>query len=202
MKFKTYLADPLIEQIKTGLEPLAFSDETYATKRNGQRPASVLMPLVRREAEWNVLFTRRPEHMKTHAGQISFPGGRTEDGESPLDGALRETHEEVGIGAHDIFPIGRLASFDAVSEFRVTPYVGIIDPVAKIIPEPAEVDEAFEIPFSFFMNPDNHIERRIEYEGEEHILYDMPWPQKQGATHNVWGMTAMMMYRLYQRAFA
>lgn len=201
MKFKTYLADPLIEQIKTGLEPLAFSDETYATKRDGQRPASVLMPLVHRDAGWNVLFTRRPEHMKNHAGQISFPGGRTEEGESPLDGALRETHEEVGIGAHDILPIGRLASFNAVSEFRVTPYVGIIDPGAEIIPEPAEVDEAFEIPFSFFMNPENHIERRIEFNGQEHILYDMPWPQKHGATHNVWGMTAMMMYRLYQRAF-
>ena len=202
MKFNAYLADPLIEKIKSGLEPLAFSDESYVARRDGQRPASVLIPLVPRDDGWHVLFTRRPAHMNNHAGQISFPGGRTEKGESPLEGALRETHEEVGICVHDIFPIGRLSSFNAVSQFRVTPYVGIVDPRAEIIPEPAEVDEAFEIPFSFFIDPKNHIERRIEFEGENHLLYDMPWPQQQGVTHNVWGMTAMMMYRLYQRAFA
>ncbi|NNC36345.1 MAG: CoA pyrophosphatase [Hyphomonadaceae bacterium] len=202
MKFETYLADPVIEQIKTGLEPLAFEDETYVARRDGQRPASVLMPLIPRSDEWHVLFTRRPLHMNNHAGQISFPGGRTEIGETPLDGALRETHEEVGIEADRIFPIGRLPSFNAVSQFRVTPYVGIVDPTVQIIPEPEEVDEAFELPFTFFMNPDNHIERRIEYNGEEHVLYDMPWPRHDEITHNVWGMTAMMMYRLYQRAFS
>ena len=74
MKFKTYLADPLIEQIKTGLEPLAFSDETYATKRDGQRPASVLMPLVPRDEGWNVMFTRRPQHMKNHVSGLAPKG--------------------------------------------------------------------------------------------------------------------------------
>ena len=202
MKFKPFVDDPVIERVKTGLEPLAFSDETYVAKREGQRQASVLMPLIPRDTGWHVLFTRRPQHMKNHAGQISFPGGRIEQGESPLDGALRETHEEVGIGSEDILPIGRLKSFDAVSEFRVTPYVGIIDPGVTIVPEPAEVDEAFELPFSFFMDANNHVERRIEFNGEEHVLYDMPWPRKNDVIHNVWGMTAMMMYRLYQKAFA
>jgi len=202
MKFESYLADPLIEKIKTGLEPLAFADDTHAAKRHGQRPASVLMPLVSRADGWNVLLTRRPQHMNNHAGQISFPGGRTEAGETPLEGALRETHEEVGIRKDEIFPIGRLPSFNAVSEFRVTPYVGIFDPNAQIIPEPAEVDEAFEIPFHFFMDPVNHVERRVEFNGQEHILYDMPWPHQDNITHHVWGMTAMMIYRLYQRAFA
>ena len=174
MKFETYLTDPIIEKIKTGLEPVAFADDTHLAKRPGQRPASVLMPLVSRADGWNVLLTRRPEHMNNHAGQISFPGGRTEAGETPLEGALRETHEEVGIMAQDIFPIGRLPSFNAVSAFRVTPYVGIFDPHAQIIPAPAEVDEAFEIPFAFFMNPKNHVERRMEFNGQEHVMYDMP----------------------------
>lgn len=202
MKFEPYLTDPVIEQIKSGLEPLAFSDETYAVKRDGQRAASVLMPLFPRDDGWHVLFTRRPLHMKNHAGQISFPGGRTEAGETPLEGALRETQEEVGIEADNIFPIGRLPSFNAVSKFRVTPFVGIVDPSVEIIPEPAEVDEAFELPFAFFMNPDNHVERRLSYNGDEHILYDMPWPRQDDIVHNVWGMTAMMIYRLYQRAFS
>jgi len=202
MTFETYLNDPLVKQISTGLETLDFKDDTFVPKRQGQRQASVLMPLVYRDAVWSVLLTRRPQHMKNHAGQISFPGGRIEDGETPLQGALRETHEEVGINENDIHPIGRLPSFNAVSEFRVTPFVGLINPMAEIIPEPNEVDEAFEIPFTFFMDPNNHVERRIAYNGEEHILYDMPWPDKNDIEHNVWGMTAMMMYRLYQRAFA
>jgi 8-oxo-dGTP pyrophosphatase MutT (NUDIX family) len=201
MKFKNYLQDPLIEKIKTGLIDLEFKDDTYVAKRDGQRQASVLMPLVPRDDIWHVLFTRRPKHMKNHAGQISFPGGRTEIGETPLAGALRETHEEVGIVPDDVHPIGRLPSFDAVSEFRVTPYVGLVDPRAEIIPEPNEVDEAFEVPFDFFMNPENHVARQIEYEGTTHTLYDMPWPNQDATTHHVWGMTAMMMYRLYKRAF-
>jgi 8-oxo-dGTP pyrophosphatase MutT (NUDIX family) len=201
MPFERYLDDPVIKKVLTGLEALEFSDDTFVPRREGQRQASVLMPLVPRDDEWNVLFTRRPEHMKTHAGQISFPGGRTEGDETPLDGALRETCEEVGIQARDIHPIGRLPTFNAVSEFRVTPFVGLVHPKAEIIPEPNEVDEAFEIPFSFFMDPVNHVERRIEFNGEEHILFDMPWPHKNDIHHNVWGMTAMMMYRLYERAF-
>lgn len=199
--FEDYLADPLIQKISNGLIDLEFEDDTYVPKRDGQRPASVLMPLVVRDDDWHVLLTRRPEHMKNHAGQISFPGGRTEHGETPLQGALRETHEEVGIPASQVHPIGRLPSFNAVSEFRVTPYVGLIDPSAEIIPEENEVAEAFEVPFMFFMNPDNHVPRHIEFDGEPHTLYDMPWPNKDNTTHFVWGMTAMMMYRLYQRAF-
>ncbi len=201
MTFKNQLKHPLITQVQSGLEMLDFVDDTFVAKRDGQRQASVLMPLVYRNEDWHVLLTRRPKHMKNHAGQISFPGGRTEKGEMPLEGALRETFEEVGIGSHDIHTLGRLPSFNAVSEFRVTPFVGVINPDAKIIPEPNEVEEAFEIPFTFFMDPSNHVERRIDYNGVQHILYDMPWPHKDNIQHDVWGMTAMMMYRLYQRAF-
>ena len=198
--FSCFLQDPIIAKISEVLEPIDMSDDTHIPKREGQRPAAVLMPLVMR-GEWQVLLTRRPMHLQNHPGQIAFPGGRTEEGERPYQAALRETHEEVGIAASDIHLLGRLPSFNAASEYRVTPLVGLLNPDAKIIPDPGEVDEVFEVPFSFFMNKNNHVWRELEFEGEPHILYDMPWPTKDEPTHHVWGMTAMMMYRLYQRGF-
>lgn len=192
------LDDPLISSIQAVLKPVGMCDESHVPKRDGQRQASVLVPLILRE-EWRVLLTRRPLHMPTHPGQISFPGGRVESGETPCQGALRETHEEVGVAAEDVHLLGRLPSFNAASEFRVTPFIGVLNPAAEIIPCASEVEETIEIPFSFFMNADNHVERKIEFEGVMHTLYDMPWPQKEDPSWHIWGMTAMMLYRLYQR---
>ena len=192
------LGDPLIQNIRAVLQPVDMCDDSHLAKREGQRQASVLMPLVQRE-KWYVLLTRRPMHMPTHPGQISFPGGRTETGETPCQGALRETHEEIGVAAKNVHLLGRLPSFNAVSDFRVTPFVGILNSDAQITPCDSEVEEIIEIPFSYFMNPANHVERRIEFEGVEHILYDMPWPNEDEPTWHIWGMTAMIMYRLYQR---
>ncbi len=192
------LDDPLITNISAVLQPVDMCDDSHLAKREGQRLASVLMPLVKRD-EWCVLLTRRPMHMPTHPGQISFPGGRTETGETPCQGALRETHEEIGVAAKNVHLLGRLPSFNAVSDFRITPFVGVLSPNAKIIACTSEVEEIIEIPFSYFMNVDNHVERKVEFEGVEHTLYDMPWPQKENPSWNIWGMTAMMMYRIYQK---
>jgi len=191
------LDDPLIHSISKVLEPVGMCDDSHIPKRDGQRPATVLVPLIKRN-EWMVLLTRRPLHMPTHAGQISFPGGRTEAGETPCQGALRETHEEVGVVAKDIHLLGRLPSFNAMSEFRVTPFVGVLNPAAKIIPCPDEVEDTLEVPFAFFMDANNHVPRTIDFEGSTHKLYDMPWPNAENPTWHIWGMTAMMMYRLYQ----
>jgi len=191
------LGDPLIERVGAALQPVDVCDDTHIPKRDGQRQASVLMPLVKRD-EWKVLLTRRPMHMPTHPGQISFPGGRTEAGETPCQGALRETHEEVGVAATDIKLLGRLPSFNAASQFRVTPFVGILNPAATIIPCANEVEDVMEIPFGFFMDTKNHVPRNIQFEGVEHKLFDMPWPNAKEPTWHVWGMTAMMMYRLFQ----
>lgn len=193
--------DPLIASIRSVLAPLPIHDDTHLVQRHGQKQASVLMPLVHRGTQWEVLFTRRPQHMKSHAGQISFPGGKIEPGEKPCDGALRETHEEVGVAATDIDMLGRLPSFNAADKYRITPYVGVINPDAAIIPEAGEVDEVFEVPFSFLMEPNNHVRRDLEINGEPHIFYDMPWPKKQDPSHHIWGMTAMMIYRLYDKLY-
>lgn len=193
-------SDPIIAKLRTGLLPIAISDATDEVKREGQRGASVLMPLVMRD-EWQVIFTQRPQTMPQHAGQIAFPGGKREAGETAMQAALRETEEEIGLKNDSIFVIGRLPSFNAVSQYRVTPFVGVVDPSADIIPDNHEVADVFETPLSFLMNPENHIPRDVFFAGEDHRFYDMPYNEPDGTYRNIWGMTSMMMYRLYQRAY-
>ena len=133
--------------------------------------------------------------------RLRSQGGKREAGETALDAALRETEEEIGLRAVDISVIGRLPSFNAVSDYRVTPFVGIVNSAATIIPDDHEVDDVFETPLSFVMNAQNHKPRDIFFEGKNHRLYDMPYNSPDGTYRNIWGMTAMMMYRLYQRSY-
>ena len=193
-------SDSTISKLRTGLLPVDITDGTDVITREGQRGASVLIPLVMRD-EWQVILTQRPQTMPSHAGQIAFPGGKREDGETALQAALRETEEEVGLAATDISVIGRLPSFNAVSDYRVTPFIGIVSPKAKVIPDAREVEDVFETPLSFLMNEGNHVPRDVFFQGKNHRLYDMPYESSDGKHRNIWGMTAMMMYRLYQRSF-
>lgn len=194
-----YLSDPTIARIASVTHVIDIEDGTDEVKRKGQRRAAVLMPLVLRNDGWNVILTQRPMHMPRHPGQISFPGGRVEPGENTLDAALRETHEEVGLSVDKIHIIGRLDSFNAVSDFRVTPYVGLIDPAAQTVADPSEVADIFEVPLPFFLTAENHVRRDITFEGEPHTFFDMPYTQQDGTFRNVWGMTSMMIFRLYQK---
>lgn len=187
--------DPTIKRIRNAVLPVHVNDAVDLPVYEGQRGAAVLMPLIMR-SDWQVLLTLRPDYLPRHAGQISFPGGRIDAGECSRDAALRETHEEVGIAPSDIELLGRLPSFDSVSDFRVTPYIGIVNPAAEIIPDPKEVAEAFEIPLTFFMDKTNHKPRTVTHKAQTYELFDMPWKNR-----NVWGMTAMMLHQLYQRAF-
>jgi len=190
-----------IEKIQNALLPVEITGGDDAIKRDGQRRAAVLMPLVMRD-EWQVILTQRPESMPSHPGQISFPGGKIEVGESAQQAAYRETWEEIGVTRDKIELLGRLPSFDAVSSYRVTPFVGIVAPNAEFKPDPREVADLFEIPLTFLMNPDNHVPRDVFFDGREHRLYDMPYDEPSGVHRNLWGMTAMMIYRVYQRSFS
>jgi len=194
-------SDPTIARVKAALLPVSIQDDADQVQRQGQRRAAVLMPLVWRD-DWQVILTQRPDSMPSHPGQISFPGGGIAAGETAYAAALRETHEEVGIDAQHISVLGRLPSFNAVSDYRVTPFVGLVNPEATLIPDPREVDDIFEVPFNYVMNPDNHIPRDVQWKDESFTLYDMPYDDRDGIHRNIWGMTAMMMYRLWQRGFA
>jgi 8-oxo-dGTP pyrophosphatase MutT (NUDIX family) len=194
-------AESLLLNVRRALLPLEISDGADRVKREGQRMAAVLVPLVLRESDWQVILTQRPETMPSHPGQIAFPGGKREGDEMIAQTALRETEEEIGLHADSIQLLGRLPSFDAVSKFRVTPFVGIVDPQAAIIPDPHEVESAFEVPLAFLMNPENHIRREVFFDEKNHVLFDMPYDEANGTHRNIWGMTAMILYRLWQRGF-
>lgn len=196
------LSDPVILRVQGALLALAIEDGSDDITREGQRQASVLMPLVKRAAGWQVILTQRPMTMPRHPGQISFPGGRREAGESALEAALRETHEEIGIAPSAVTTLGRLPSFNAVSEYRVTPYVGFLDPRAAIVRDQREVEEVFEVPFAFVMDGANHITRDVFFDGRDHRLYDMPYTGADGRHRNIWGMTAMIMRRLWEKGFS
>ncbi|MEE9347024.1 MAG: CoA pyrophosphatase [Robiginitomaculum sp.] len=193
---------PEIAPILTALLPSRISDDADKAVMDSQRPAAVLFPLIERAGGYTVLLTTRPDTMPSHAGQISFPGGRIERGESALEAALRETHEEVGIKPSEANVIGRLHSFNGGANYRITPFVALIDPRARIIPDPREVADYFEVPLAFLMNPDNHTPRDMHYKGKTYNLIDMPYCGPDGIHRNLWGMTAMIIYRLYRRAYA
>jgi len=201
---KPFANDPVIKDIHKALLPAQISDGTDKIKRDGQRGAAVLMLLVKRaindEHDWHVILTQRPETMPSHPGQIAFPGGKRERGETILQTALRETHEEIGLGGQDIEIIGRLPSFNAVSDYRVTPFVGLASSQAVITPDPREVEDVFDVPLSFLMNAENHVPRRVEYSGKDIRLTDMPYTGPDEIYRNNWGMTAMIIFRLYQRS--
>ncbi len=194
-------SDAALTKVRKALLPLKISDGADQVKRDGQRRAAVLCPLVMRD-EWHIILTQRPVTMPSHPGQIAFPGGKSEAGETIAQTALRETKEEIGVAADDIELLGRLPSFNAVSHYRVTPFVGIIAPTAEITPDPREVESAFEVPLHFLMNPENHVRREVFFDGQDHVLYDMPYNEPNGQHRNIWGMTAMTIYRLWQRGFA
>ncbi len=144
---------PLGERSDDDLNP-----ELKAARLAGarQRPAAVLCGLVERHPGINVVLTRRTQHLARHAGQIAFPGGRA-DREDPslLAAALREAEEEIGLRPDRVHVIGTLDQYLTSTGFRVTPFVGAIDPAWHPVPDPNEVEEVFEVPLDFLMDPAN-----------------------------------------------
>lgn len=158
------------------------------------RRAAVLVGLVQRDARLSVLLTRRTEHLEHHPGQISFPGGHIESNDSDaVAAALRETHEEVGIHPDHVQVLGRLDDYVTRTGFHITPIVGLVHAPLELIPDPHEVDEVFEVPLAFFLDPTNHHCHQRIYEGQPRHFYAMPF-----GDYYIWGATAGMLVNLYQ----
>jgi 8-oxo-dGTP pyrophosphatase MutT (NUDIX family) len=156
--------------------------------------AAVLVPIVDRGDELAVLLTERASDLRHHAGQISFPGGRIESGDpTPVDAALREAQEEIGLPRDCVEVIGLLPDHLIVTGFRVTPVVGILRPDYPLTLDRREVADAFEVPLSFLLDPANHVRRRRRFEDHEVELTDLPWGER-----NIWGATAGMLLTLYR----
>jgi len=157
------------------------------------RPASVLVPVIDRPGGFTVLFTRRTSHLHDHAGQISFPGGRVEPGDStPAHTALRETEEEIGLSPSRVEILGALHEYVTVTGYRVTPVVGLVRPPFSLTPDEFEVAEIFEVPLEFFLDPANHQRNSVLYEGRQRIYYAMPYRE-----YYIWGATAGMMMNFF-----
>ena len=160
----------------------------------GHCPAAVLVPVVARGQVPTVLLTRRTDHLHHHPGQISFPGGRVEDADtSPIDTALRETEEEIGLHRCHIELIGTLPDYLTGTGFRVTPVVGLVTPPFELTLDAFEVAEAFEVPLSHFLDPANHEQHSIVHEGRLRQFHAMPY---QG--YFIWGATAGIIMSLYR----
>ena len=147
--------------------------------------------------EPTVLLTQRAAHLNDHAGQISFPGGKIDatDG-SPLDAALREAREEIGLGREFVDPIGYLDLYGTAFGFRILPTVARVRPGFRLRISEAEVDDVFEVPLSFLMNPANHQIHAKEFRGIERSYYAMPFAERY-----IWGATAGILRVLYERIY-
>jgi len=158
----------------------------------GYRQASVLVPIVAADS-LSLLLTQRTSHLNSHAGQISFPGGRAEEADADaVDTALREAAEEIGLTRDRVEVIGRLPQYCTVSRYAVTPVVALIHPPFKLAPDPNEVAEAFEVPLEFILDPANHQKRSRPWEGRTRHFYAMPYGR-----HFIWGATAAMLRNFY-----
>jgi len=157
-------------------------------------PAAVLIGL-RGEAAPRMVFTVRTDHLSSHAGQVAFPGGRTDpaDGDA-LTTALRESEEEIGLDRGLVTPLGYLDCFETVSGFCITPVVARIAEDASFRPAPGEVAEVFEVPLAFFLEPGNLRRYVMDYRGRRREMVEF---QHDG--HRIWGATAAMLQNLLQR---
>ncbi len=161
--------------------------------------AAVLVGLVPRDTGLRVLLTRRTDSLRQHAGQVSFPGGRIEaEDRDVVSAALREAHEEIGLGHGLATPLGFLDPLITITGFRVLPVVARIDPDFIATPDPGEVAEVFEVDLAFLMHPDNLERVDIEYRGRtRHVLQFRQPPQAPG--QRIWGVTASILFNLRER---
>jgi 8-oxo-dGTP pyrophosphatase MutT (NUDIX family) len=178
--------------------PAGFSAEVDAAVRQyfpaAPVAAAVLVPIVDREEGLSVLLTQRASHLKNHAGQISFPGGRIEGSdEGPLAAALRETEEEIGLSREHVTFTGYLEPHLVLTGFWVTPVVGFVQPGFELQLDRSEVESTFEVPLLHILDPANHKGRERMLGATKVLVHDIPYGE-----HHIWGATAGMLMSLYR----
>ena len=155
--------------------------------------AAVLVPLVDHPEGMTVLFCQRSRHLRRHAGEVSFPGGRIEEGESEIEAALREAAEEIGLDPATVAIHGRLDTHRAGSGYAMAPVVGIVTPPLRLRPDGVEVDEAFEVPLGFLLDPANHKRETMFWRGADRWYHVWEFGPRY-----IWGATAMVLLNLLQ----
>lgn len=173
-----------------GLKPLFVHDRL--------RDAAVLVPVIDRGDEATVLLTKRTDNLRSHSGQIAFPGGRVDPTDRSAEhAALRETEEEIGLGAEFIDIVGRLPDYVSGSGYRIAPVLSVVRPDFLLTINRDEVDDAFEVPLRFLMDVRNHRRDSRIWENRERFFYAMPFGERY-----IWGVTAGILRTLYERLYA
>lgn len=191
---RAHFANPPVWQPET-----SFDVRESAEQGRGAQPldAAVLVPLLVRSNGVQVLLTQRTAHLRDHAGQISFPGGRVERGdEDAIAAALRESGEEVGLNPAAVEVMGVLPQYLTVTGYRVTPVVGLIEVSPSLAIDVSEVERAFEVPLAFVMDPMHHERRVLDWAGGQHHFFAIPYTSDR--RYFIWGATAAMLRNLYR----
>lgn len=163
-----------------------------------RRPAAVLVPVIHREPEATLLFTERNGGLRSHAGQISFPGGRIDPTDAgPVEAALREADEEIGLKPEFIETVGRGPDYLTGSGYHVALVIAVVSSGFTLKLNPAEVADVFEVPLSFLMDPANHKKGSRIWNGARRSFFEMPFGDR-----HIWGITAGIVRVLYERLYA
>lgn len=159
------------------------------------RRAATLCPIIERTDGLSVILTRRAENLRAHPGQISFPGGKIDPNDpSPLDAALREANEEIGLKAEQVSVSGALHPYATGTGFLVTPFIGFVEPTFEAIADPTEVAEVFEVPLNFVMDRENYRQESYTRDGNRRQFYVIMVRE-----YRIWGATAGMLRELAER---
>jgi 8-oxo-dGTP pyrophosphatase MutT (NUDIX family) len=184
-------------RIHQALDPaldIEIEDERYLGDTVQHRAAAVLIPITDR-AEPGVILTQRPTWLRSHAGQVAFPGGKVDDtDENSIFAALREAEEELNIPPARVEVIGVADTYYSGSGYSIAPVVGIIPPDLELQPNPQEVEDWFEVPLAFLLDPANSIKKETNWNGQQRSYYDMQWGERR-----IWGVTAGIIANLVRR---
>jgi 8-oxo-dGTP pyrophosphatase MutT (NUDIX family) len=185
------------EQIIAALDPariIDIEDESYLESSREYRAAAVLIPITDR-AEPGVILTQRPDWLRSHAGQVAFPGGKIDaEDANPIAAALREAEEELALSAKHVTVLGEADTYFTGSGYRISPIVGVVPPDLPLVANPEEVEDWFEVPLDFLLDPANLEKRSAIWQGQNRQYYDIDWKGRR-----IWGVTAGIIANLARR---